>query len=47
MGYEIVDWVKLAWDSIQLWAFVNTLMDLLVSIKGSDILDAQLLSAFK
>lgn len=34
-----MDWVKLAWDSIQSWASVNALTDLSISIKGSDFLD--------
>jgi hypothetical protein len=36
MGYDGVDWIYLAEVKVQKWAFMNTVMNLLVSQKAGD-----------
>lgn len=38
MGYDVVDWVQLAQDSVQHWSLVNTVMYLLVPLKVGNLL---------
>jgi hypothetical protein len=38
-GWKSMDWIHLAWDRDQWWAFVNTVNEPLDSIQGREFLD--------
>jgi hypothetical protein len=39
IGWGVVEWMHLAQERVQYWALVNTIMNLLFSLKGVEFLE--------